>query len=103
MMPSKSNFYSVIKGKTTGEANLFFQKNDWAIRKSSFSEYEYRNTWAELVLENDGEDLLLHGLIDYNSDNAKIIQELFENLNCPYKFEFYNENNLMIQEVKKGI
>ena len=77
-MPSKTNFYSLIKGKTRDEINNVFQKHNWTIHKSAWSEYEYQNGWAELVLENDGEDLLLHGLVVYNINNVKFIQELFD-------------------------
>jgi hypothetical protein len=103
IIPSKTNFYSVIKGKTTDEINCVFQKINWAIRKSAISEYEYQCSWADLVLENDGEDLLLHGLVAYYPNNVKFIQELFDNLNCPYRFEFYNQNNLVIVQAQKDM
>ena len=102
-MPSKSNFYSVIKGKTIDDVNNVFQKHNWTIRKSSFSGYEYRNSWAELVLENNYDDLLLHGIIAYHINNVQVIQELFNNFNCSYKFEFYDNNDLIIEQVQKDI
>lgn len=103
LMPSETNFYSVIKGKTTDEINTVFQNHNWAIRKSAWAEYEYQNSWAELVLQNDGEVLLLHGLVVYNINNVKFIQGLFDNLNCPYKFEFYDPDNLIIEQAQKDM
>jgi hypothetical protein len=96
-MPSKSNFYSVIKDKTKGDVNYIFQKQGWTIRKSSMTDFEIQNSWAELVLQSDGECLLLHGLVAYHPDNVKIIRQLFESLKCAYKFEFYDNDQIVEQ------
>lgn len=96
-MPSKSNFYSVIKDKTKEDVNCIFQKRGWTIRKSSMTDFEIQNSWTELVLQSDKESLLLHGLVAYHPDNVKIIGQLFASLNCDYKFEFYDNDKIVEQ------
>jgi len=96
-MPSKSNFYSVIKDKTKEDVNYIFQKQGWTIRKSSMKDFEIQNSWTELVLQSDQESLLLHGLVAYHPDNIKIIEELFASLDCGYKFEFYDNDQIVLQ------
>jgi hypothetical protein len=102
-IPSKSNFFSVIENKSKEELTYLFQNNGWSIHKSSMSNYQFENSWADLVLNNDKEGLLLHGLMAYHPENVKIIKEIFDNLNCPYKFEFYNEYNEIVEQAKKDM
>ncbi|HUC81882.1 MAG TPA: hypothetical protein VMR70_13255, partial [Flavisolibacter sp.] len=101
-MPSKSNFYSVIKDKTKEDVNYIFQKQGWTIRKSSMTDFEIQNSWTELVLQSDNESLLLHGLVAYHPDNVKIIGQLFTSLNCGYKFEFY-DNDQIVEQTQNGM
>jgi len=101
-MPLKSNFYSTIKGKTKEDINYLFQKHGWTIRKSSIIDFELQNSWTELVLESDSEELLLHGLIAYHTDNVKIIRHLFDSLKCAYKFEFY-DNDQIVEQTQNGM
>ena len=70
----KSNFYSIIRNKAKEEINYLFQKNGWTIRKSSIKDFELQNSWTELVLESNSEELLLHGHVAYHPDNIKIIR-----------------------------
>lgn len=102
IMPSKSNFYSVIKDKTKEDVNYIFQKQGWTIRKSSMTGFEIKNSWTELVLESDKEDLLLHGLVAYHPDNVKIIRQFFDSMDCSYKFEFY-DNDQIVEQTQNGI
>ncbi len=101
-MPSKSNFYSVIKDKTKEDVNYIFQKQGWTIRKSSMTDFEIQNSWTELVLQSDKESLLLHGLVAYHPDNVKIIAQLFDSLKCGYKFEFY-DNDQIVKHTQNGM
>lgn len=101
-MPSKSNFYSVIKDKAKEDVNYIFQKQGWTIRKSSMTDFKIQNSWSELVLESDKESLLLHGLIAYHPDNVKIIRQLFDILKCVYKFEFY-DNDQIVEQTQNGM
>ena len=90
-MPLKPNFYSVIKDKTKEDVNYIFEKQGWTICKSSMTDFELQNSWAELVLASDNEELLLHGLIAYHPNNIKIIRQLFNSFECAYKFEFLRQ------------
>ena len=101
-MPLKSNFYSVIKDLTKEDINYTFQKHGWTIRKSSMTDFEIQNSWAELVLQSDNESLLLHGLVAFHPDNVKIIRDLFDSLKCAYKFEFY-DNDKIVEQTQNGM
>jgi hypothetical protein len=101
-MPAKSNFFSTIKGKNEEEVSEIFKSNGWTIRNSSTKNFKLENSWTDLVLDNDGENLLLHGLVAIHPDNIKIIKLIFENLQCAYQLEFYN-NDKLIDETKNGI
>ena len=101
-MPPKSNFYSVIKDKTKEDINYIFQKQGWTTRKSSMTDFEIQNNWTELVLQDDDESLLLHGLVAYHPDNVKIIRQLFDSMKCAYKFEFY-DNDQIVEQTQNGV
>lgn len=101
-MPLKSNFYSVLKDKTKEDVTYIFQKKGWTIRKSSMTDFELQNSWAELVLASDKDELLLHGLIAYHPDNIKIIRQLFDSFECAYKFEFY-DNDQIVEQTQNGM
>jgi hypothetical protein len=101
-MPSKSNFYSVIKDKTKEDVNYIFQKQGWTIRKSSMTDFEIQNSWTELVLQNDNESSLLNGLVAYHPDNVKIIRQLFDSMGCAYKLEFY-DNDQIVEQIQNGM
>ena len=102
-MPQKSNFFSAINNKTKEELSHSFQNHGWTIRKSSMNNYQFENSWTDLVLDNDNDSLLLHGLVAYHPDNVKIIKQLFDNLNCSYKFEFYGDNNEILEQTRNGM
>ncbi len=102
IMPSKSNFYSVIKDKTKEDVNYIFQKQGWTIRRSSMTDFEIQNSWTELVLQSNNESLLLHGLVAYHPDNVKVIRLIFGSLNCGYKIEFY-DNDQIVEHTQNGM
>lgn len=104
-MPRQSNFFSVINGKTKEEAGNFFQQAGWKIHKPSMKAYQLSNSWTDLVLdtENDGNSLLIHGLVAYHPANVNALQTLFDRLECPYKFEFYDEQHQLLFEKKNSI
>ncbi|MBX3242030.1 MAG: hypothetical protein KIT80_13665 [Chitinophagaceae bacterium] len=102
-MPAKANFYSIIKGKTKDQIGDIFKKNGWTIRKSSMNNYEFENSWTDLVLNSENDIVLLHGLIAYHPDNTKIITQLFNDLDCNYKLEFYDDNNKIIEQTQNGM
>ena len=101
-MPLKPNFFSKIKGKTKEDINYLFQKNGWTIRKSSMQEYKLHNSWTSLVLESGNEELLLHGHVAYHSSNTKIVRHLFNSMECAYKFEFY-DNDQIVEQAQNGM
>lgn len=102
-MPSKSNFFSVIDRKSEEELSNAFRKQGWTIHKSSMNHYKFENSWTQLWLDNDKNSLLLHGIAAYHPDNVKTIRQLFDDLGCPYKFEFYDDNNEIIAQTQNGM
>jgi hypothetical protein len=66
------------------------------------ADFKIHNSWTELVLESDKESLLLYGLLAYHPDNVKIIRQLFDSLTCAYKFEFY-ENDQIVEQTQNGM
>ena len=101
-MPLKTNFYSVIKDKAKEDVNYAFQKQGWTIRKSSITDFKIENSWTDLDLESDNGSLLLHGLVAFHANNIKIIRQLFDSLNCAYKFEFY-DNDQIVEQTQNGM
>jgi hypothetical protein len=101
-MPEKSNFFSTIKGKNEEEVSEIFKSNGWTIRNSSTKNFKLENSWTDLILESDGENLLLHGLVAIHPDNIKIIKLIYNSLQCAYKFEFYDSDKL-IEQTKNGM
>jgi hypothetical protein len=104
-MPGKSNFFSVIESKTKEEVSNVFQKAGWKIHKPSLKEYKLENSWTDIVLDNDseGKDLLVHGLVAYHANNVKALETVYNELACPYKFEFYGELHEVLLEKKNGM
>jgi len=100
-MPLKTNFHSIIKGRTKEDVIYLFQKFSWTVRKSSMKDFELQNSWTDLVLESNNAELLLHGLVAYHPDNVKIIKQLFDSMECAYKFEFYN-NDQIVEQTQNG-
>ncbi|MCX4096811.1 hypothetical protein [Nocardia sp. alder85J] len=41
-----------------------FARSGWAVRKSSWTEYEVRCAWAELDFFRTGDDTVFHGVLD---------------------------------------
>jgi hypothetical protein len=101
-MPPKSNFYSVVKNKIEEDIIYFFQKNGWTTRKTSMTDYELKNSWTELTLEKDNGELLLHGLIAYHPNNVAIIRQFLDSLHCAYKFELYNDSQI-VEQTQNGM
>lgn len=102
-MPLKPNFYSVIKYKEKDDIIDIFENHGWTIRKSGMDSHELANSWTDLVLDSDNNSLLLHGLVAYHPDNIIVIKNLFEQLNTHYKFEFYNDNNEIIEHSQNDV
>jgi hypothetical protein len=44
-------------------------------------------------------EVLLHGLIAYHPGNVKIIRQLFLDVKLPCKFEFYDDNDQIIEQL----
>lgn len=102
IMPEKSNFYSFIKEKNKDNIGHAFQKKGWYIRKSSMSNFEISNSWSELESNENDEGVSLNGLIAFHPENTKIIREIYNSLNCPYKFEFYS-NDILLESFQKDM
>jgi len=101
-MPPKSNFFSTIKDKNKEDVSEVFKSNGWIIRNSSAENSKLENSWTDLILESDGENLLLHGLVAIHPANIKIMKIIYNSLQCAYKFEFY-DNDKLIEQTKNSM
>lgn len=101
-MPSKSNFFSVIKGVNKENIKYIFQKHGWTIQQSSKNNIKIQNSWTELYLDCDEGDILLHGLIAYHKNNIEQIKYIFKALECSYQYEFY-DNEIIVDHAHNGM
>jgi hypothetical protein len=104
-MPEQSNFFSVIEENTKEYVSHLFEKAGWEIHKPSMKAYSLENSWTDLVLDNDnvGKSLLVHGLVAYHEDNVNALEALYKKLGCPYKLEFYDEQQNLLLERLNGM
>jgi hypothetical protein len=103
IMPDQSNFHASVLGLSQEELCYVFQKQGWTIRKSSMTKYELANSWTELALKTNLEGLLLDGRVVYHPDIVKMLQAIFDRLNQPYKWEFYDKDKQLLEQAQYGV
>ena len=100
-MPDENNFYARLSNIPRTTIIDVFEKNDWAVRKSSWSDFELSNSWTELILEETEGELLLNGRVAFHKDNLILIDSIFDSLGGSYVYEFYNKDRELLMERKK--
>ena len=78
------------------------EQNDWTVRKSSWTDFEFGNSWTELTLEGDDNEPLLNGRVAFHNDNIILLDKLFKSLGGTYTYEFYDKDKNLILEKKNG-
>jgi len=100
-MPAKTNFHASFENISLETVQGLLEERGWKSRKESRTCIELTNSWTDWWLEEDGYGLLLHGLVPYHPNNLALLDELFDGLGVPYKYEFYSDQNeLMLQRRK---
>jgi hypothetical protein len=72
----------------------------WRIRKCSWVDYEIRCEWAELVIEDPGDTILMHGPLADGLANADRILGPLRKFGVTYEGELYDENGELLQQLK---
>jgi hypothetical protein len=102
-MEEGNNFYASFKNISKAKIKELFEQNGWAIRKTSWTDFELINNWAELILEGNDDEPLLNGRVIFNNDNIILLDELFNSLGIQYIYEFYDKDKKLIFENKNDI
>jgi len=95
-IPNSSNFHSSLYTLLSREqvAELY-HRHGWQIRKCSWTDYEARCPFAEVVIESE-DPILMHGSVaDITANLAKILAPLgVAEIRCSW--ECYDENGELI-------
>lgn len=97
IMPERNNCYAELILPSTEVVIVKFQHEGWSVNKCSFTDFEMRNNWSELILAKTDNDLLLHGAVAYHQDNISIIKNILDSFDCGYNIEFYQDEILTAQ------
>ena len=100
-LPERNNFYASFARANKGKIAEVFSSNGWLLRKSSWTDFELRNNWSELVLEGEEKEPLMNGIFIYNETNINKLNETLTMLEGQFVYEFYDENeNLLFRKEK---
>lgn len=101
-MPEENNFYASFSNISKTKLKDLFEQNDWTIRKSSWTDFEFGNSWTELTLEGSDNEPLLNGRVAFHKDNILLLDKLFNLAGGQYVYEFYDEDKNLLFEKKNG-
>ncbi len=101
-MPEENNFYACFYNTSKTSVKELLEKNNWSICKASWTDFELRNSWTDLILEGDENEPLLNGRVAFHKDNISFIDNPFKSLGGKYTFEFYDKDKNLIFEKKNG-
>jgi hypothetical protein len=80
-----------------GIANLF-AVSGWNVRRCSWVDYELTSSFAELILEGEGQ-LLLHGTVSKLSANVKAIASVLRDAGLAFSLECYASDGTLLAEI----
>ena len=101
-IPDENNFYASFSNISKTEIKDSLEQNDWTFRKASWSDFEFGNSWTELILEGSDNEPLMNGRVAYHKDNIILLDKLFNSLGGEYFYEFYDKDKKLIFEKKNG-
>lgn len=102
LIPEENNFYASFNNISKKKIKELFEQNNWAVRKASWTDFELKNIWTELMLEGDENKPLLNGKVSFHKDNIKILDNLFDSLGGQFTYEFYDLEKKLLLEKKNG-
>lgn len=95
-----NNFYADFSGVTATAVKELLLQNGWSVRTSSSTEVELVCSWAELMLQESGNEPLLSGIVAFHENNLAVLDHLFSHLGGSYRYEFYDEEHHLMLERK---
>ena len=98
--PDESNLFGCVTHPEGPKsvANLFAQ-HGWHVRKCSWTDYEVRCEFADLVIESQN-PVLIHGPVADLLTNLPRIVEPLATAGVPYSIEGYNAKRELIRHVR---
>ena len=94
-IPESSNLFGIIGGAITIETIVdAFERQGWAVRKCSLTDFELRSNYAEPFIE-EAIPLLTHGFVADLLNKVWEVAEVLDRLGCKYTLECYDEQRLM--------
>lgn len=100
VLPRENNFYASFYNVSKTKIKDIFELNNWTCRKESWNDFEFRNSWTELILEGEDNKPLLNGMVAYHQDNLQALNKIFNSLEVQYRYEFYDEKKNVIFEME---
>jgi hypothetical protein len=98
-IPNQNNLYGTIFDIESKKILAdMFEANGWSIRKSTWTDFEIRTDWGEIVIENEDQNPFINGAIDPTMfDNFRLLLDF---LKIKYSIEFYDDQGTLIKEGK---
>jgi len=98
--PAASNLFCALDTMLAKEsvAGLYEQRG-WSVRRCSWSDYEVRCDWAELVIDGDS-PILMHGPV---TDVVKRVKEILEPLHAAgisFTAECYDADGTLLEVIR---
>jgi hypothetical protein len=98
--PATSNFFgSLHTSLSRQEVAELYRPHGWSIRQCSWTDYEIRCEFAELVIDSD-DPILIHGLVVAIATNVEKLLEPLRCANVPHVVELYGPGHELLHEVK---
>ena len=94
--PERNNFYASFNRVNKGKIAEIFANNGWLLRKSSWTDFELRNDWSDLILQGEEENPLMNGVIIYNETNIEKMDATLAMMGGQYVYEFYDESENLL-------
>jgi hypothetical protein len=101
MLPELTNVYGIIYSNLTKEEIAKkFEMLGWEIQKASWFDWMITNEFTELIIDGDKE-ILIHGPVAPNYFNT--LTQKMKELGLRFSLELYNEDKVLITEVKTNL
>ncbi len=102
VIPDSSNFYAALHASLSRRrvAGLYARLG-WSVRKCSWTDYEIRSPFAELVIEAEA-PILMHGPVSDVEANADRILAPLRDAGVGYCAEFYTADGSLLREHRWG-
>ncbi len=100
-IPNSSNFFSSLNTRLSRKqiANLY-KSLGWQVRKCSWTDYEVRSDWAELIIESES-PILIHGPVANLPTRIEDLVAPLRNADVSFNAECYGPepDNVLILEI----